>query len=69
LNLPGARCRQPADTRPRPRHQRRMQNGPPFSRRRSSNRPSPYSIPAIGYSPANHQPTHGISRTTARQDV
>src|SRR6266481_8831913 len=27
-----------------------MQNGPPFSRRRSSNSPSPYSIPTIGYS-------------------
>jgi hypothetical protein len=32
---------QTAYARPRPRHQRSLQNGPPFSRRRSPNRPSP----------------------------
>ena len=33
-----------------PRHQRRMQSGPPFSRRRSPNRPSPYATLAISTS-------------------
>jgi hypothetical protein len=69
LNLPRPCSRQPADTRAWPRHQRRMEGGPPFSRRRSPNRPSPYSIPVIGYSRANHRLIHGITIAIARQDV
>jgi hypothetical protein len=38
------------DTRARPRHQRRVQPGPTFSRRRSPNRPSPYATLAISTS-------------------
>src|ERR1700722_16011510 len=57
--------RKPPDTRARTLNQGCMQSSPPFSRRRSPNRPSPNSI-AIDCS-ANQSMTHGISRANCRQ--
>ena len=47
LDLPRPSAGQPPDARTRLRHQRCVQQGPPFCRRRSPNRPSPNSTPAI----------------------
>src|SRR5205085_3591746 len=55
----------PPDTRAGPRNEGGMQGGPPFSSRRSPNRPSPHSIAT---SPsANQQLTHGITLANSRQ--
>jgi hypothetical protein len=56
---------EPPDTRARALNQGCMQGSPPFSRRRSPNRPSPNSI-VIGCS-ANQPLTHGISLANWRQ--
>jgi hypothetical protein len=40
LHLPRPRTGQPADARTRPLHQRRVQQGPPFSSRKSPNPPT-----------------------------
>ncbi len=64
-HLLGSLPAKPSDTRTWPRHQRGMQRDPPFSRRRSPNRPSPNSI-AIFIS-ANHSQIHGISPRHPRQ--
>ena len=53
------------DTRARPPHQRRVQPGPPFSRRRSPNRPSPYATTAIDASiglPADRESCFNANR-------
>ncbi len=57
-------CKSP-DTRARPLNQRRVQSRPPFSRRRSPNRPSPNSMPTAPS--ANQHSTHGISPPNYRQ--
>src|SRR5439155_13438812 len=57
--------RKPPDTRAGPLDKGRVQGGPPFSRRRSPNRPSPNSIATS--TSANQQSIHGISPCNYRQ--
>src|SRR4051812_24987196 len=59
LNFPRSAPRKPSNTRARPSNQRLVQRRPPFSRRRSPNRPSPVSSGIDR--PPQHRPGKRIS--------
>src|SRR5204863_4151551 len=63
--LLGATSGEPPDLTAGPLDKRSVEVGPPFSRRRSPNRPSPNSL--VMAPPENHRPTQGISPANVGQ--
>ena len=67
-HLPGTRSSKPSDARTGPISHRPVQSGPPFSSRRSPNRPSAYPGPSMSAS-GNHAMIHRIRPPAAPQEM